>query len=233
MKVLSSNLFDSTCEYLTNTINTSGAMGAGLALEFRLRVPELYPVYKEKCDRGEIKVGAYWIFDRPNRIGRKILNFPTKRGFNHPSKLEYIWSGLEYFRDNYSSDRIASIAFPILGARQGKLDRETVLEVMKEYLAELPIDVEIHYNTAPDKFTVWLKKRINEMTLSEISDELKISKIAGDHLKAQLSTVTYLSDLVAFKNISIRVIQALYDFGFRTIYDSKLHPYVEPQAVHD
>jgi O-acetyl-ADP-ribose deacetylase (regulator of RNase III) len=53
------SIFDSSCEYLTNTINTVGAMGAGLALEFRLRVPEMYQPYKKKCTSGEIKIGEY------------------------------------------------------------------------------------------------------------------------------------------------------------------------------
>jgi len=35
MRVVSTNIFDFKCEYLVNTINTVGAMGAGLALEYR------------------------------------------------------------------------------------------------------------------------------------------------------------------------------------------------------
>jgi len=32
-------------------------MGAGLALEFRLRIPEMYEIYKQKCEKDEIKIG--------------------------------------------------------------------------------------------------------------------------------------------------------------------------------
>src|ERR1017187_6664006 len=133
LRVNSGSIFDSSCEFLTNTINTVGAMGAGLALEFRLRIPEMYLLYKQKCEKGEISIGQYWIYDKPNRMGKKILNFPVKRGFNHPSKLEYIFDGLNYFEENYWRDKIISIAMPTLGSRLGKLDDDTVLLVMREH----------------------------------------------------------------------------------------------------
>jgi hypothetical protein len=49
----SGRIFDSYCEYLVNTINIRGAMGRGLALEFRFRIPEMYFAYKEKCDNND------------------------------------------------------------------------------------------------------------------------------------------------------------------------------------
>ena len=78
--IIGQSLFDSDCEYLTNTINTVGAMGAGLALEFRLRIPEMYEIYKQKCERGEIKIGQYWIYDKPNRAGKRSLISLSKKG---------------------------------------------------------------------------------------------------------------------------------------------------------
>jgi len=213
--VTQGSIFDSSCEYLTNTINTVGAMGAGLALEFRLRVPEMYQLYKEKCTSGEIKTGKYWIYNRPNRIGKMILNFPVKKGFNHPSKWEYIIEGLRYFVKNYRKDNITSIAMPTLGSRLGKLDDEGVLIVMQEDLQNLPITIEIYRKYGQDRFTRWVKRLISEMTVSEISKEFGLPTSKSEQIKVRVSEAFLLSDLVIRHNMSIRLVQMLYDFGFK------------------
>jgi O-acetyl-ADP-ribose deacetylase (regulator of RNase III) len=220
--VAEGSIFDSSCEYLTNTINTVGAMGAGLALEFRLRVPEMYALYKEKCASGEIKIGNYWIYDRPNRIGKMILNFPVKKEFRHPSKWEYIIEGLRYFVENYRKDNITSIAMPTLGSRLGKLDDEGVLIMMQEDLRDLPITIEIYRRYGQDRFTRWVKRLISEMTVSEISKEFDLSKSKSEQIKVRVSEAFLLSDLVSFQKMSIRLVQMLYDFGFKKSTNSEL-----------
>lgn len=215
------SIFDSTCECLTNTINTVGAMGAGLALEFRLRVPEMYSLYKEKCASGEIKTGEYWLYDRPNRMGKRILNFPVKKGFNHPSKWEYIVEGLRYFAENYCRDNIQSIAMPTLGSRLGKLDDEGVLIMMQEDLKDLPIDIEIYRKYGQDSFTRFVKRRISEMTVSEISKKFKLSLSKSKEIKNRVSEAFLLSDLVVYQGMSIKLVQRFYDFGFKELNASK------------
>jgi len=212
--VTGESIFDSSCEYLTNTINTVGAMGAGLALEFRLRIPEMYRLYKERCDKGEIKIGEYWIYDRPNRMERKVLNFPVKRGFNHPSKWEYVMEGLRYFKGHYRKDGIKSIAMPTLGSRLGKLDDEAVLIMMREDLEDLPISIEIYREYKQDRLTKWVKDQIQEMTALEVSKELGMSMSEAERVKQRLAQSFLLSDLVVFNKMSVPLVQKLYDFGF-------------------
>lgn len=223
------SIFDSSCEYLTNTINTVGAMGAGLALELRLRVPEMYPLYKEKCINGEIKIGKYWIYDRPNRIGKRILNFPVKKGFNHPSRWDYIIEGLRYFVENYRIDNITSIAMPTLGSRLGKLDDEGVLIMMQEDLQDLPITIEIYRKYEQDKLTKRIKQLIGEMTVSEISKQFGLSTSKSEQIKVRVSEAFLLSDLVSFQKMSIRLVQMLYDFGFEKATNSELRSFTGVQ----
>jgi O-acetyl-ADP-ribose deacetylase (regulator of RNase III) len=215
-------MFDSSCDYLTNTINTVGAMGAGIALEFRLRVPEMYAIYKEKCNRREIDIGQYWIYDRPNRMRKKILNFPVKKGFNHPSKWEYIIEGLRYFVQNYEKDNITSIAMPTLGARLGKLDNEGVMIVMQEELRDLPIRIEIYSNYETDLFTKRVKNIIGEMSIYEISKEVGLPLPKSEQLKRQVSEAFFLPDLVTFHKTSVNIVQKLYDFGYRRSANARL-----------
>lgn len=225
--VTAGSIFDSACEYLTNTINTVGAMGAGLALEFRLRIPEMYFLYKDKCANGEIKIGEYWIYNRPNRMGKKILNFPVKKGFNHPSRWEYIIEGLRYFEDRYIADNITSIAMPTLGSRLGKLDDEAVLIMMCEDLEDLPITIEIYRNYAEDKITKWVKEQIAKMTPAEISRELGVSMRDSQRIKDRLPHLFLLSELVSFHKMSVGLVQALYDFGYSESRNLRMHSFTK------
>ena len=51
------SVFNSNAQAMVNTVNCVGVMGAGIALEFSLRYPEMFKDYKSKCDNGEIKIG--------------------------------------------------------------------------------------------------------------------------------------------------------------------------------
>ena len=51
------DIFQSSAQALVNPVNTVGVMGAGLALQFKLRYPKMYEEYCLLCHRGLIKVG--------------------------------------------------------------------------------------------------------------------------------------------------------------------------------
>jgi len=214
-RVIEGSIFDSTCDYITNTINTQGAMGAGLALEFRLRVPEMYSLYKELCLKGDIRIGEYWIYEKSNRIQKKILNFPVKTEFAQPSEYEYIIKGLDFFLENYEKDGIFSIAMPTLGSRLGRLDDEAVLEVMREDLSGLPIQIEIYQKYAQDRLTTMVKRAIGNMSPQELGTEFGLGLPEAELIKRKVHSCFLLSDLVAFQRISSNIVQKIYDFGFR------------------
>ena len=144
IKIVKGNIFNSSADCLVNTVNCVGYMGKGIALEMSIRYPGLEKEYKEKCERNEIEIGKLWLYDAKDGT-QKILNFPTKIDFKYPTKPEYLKMGLDYFRNNYKAYSIKSIAFPMLGAQNGKLDKDISLKFMKEALNDLQdLDVEIY-----------------------------------------------------------------------------------------
>lgn len=149
IEFIKGNLFNSNCKTLVNTINTVGVMGKGIALEFKKRYPEMYKDYVERCEKGLVKIGEpyLWIDPKDKLFYKKfILNFPTKEHWKNPSKLEYIKSGLEYFKYNYKKWPISSISFPPLGCGNGGLDWNIVKPIMVEKLSGLDIIVKIYEN---------------------------------------------------------------------------------------
>jgi len=134
-------IFNSNCDIIVNTVNCLGIMGTGLAAEFKTKFPEMFKDYKSLCRANQIKIGKLWVYDKTNP---KIMAFPTKDDWKKPSQYTFIEKGLQEFVRTYESLKINSIAFPILGARNGCLDKLTVRNMMYEYLDELPIHIEIY-----------------------------------------------------------------------------------------
>ena len=124
-------------------------MGAGIALEFKLRYPEMFVRYVEHCRNKQIDIGKLWLYKPPQPEKQWVLNFPTKRDWKHPSKIEYLQKGLQRFVETYEQRGIRSIAFPILGSQNGKIPESESVAIMARYLYRCDVDIEI-YRYSPD-----------------------------------------------------------------------------------
>ncbi|MGP4064626.1 type II toxin-antitoxin system antitoxin DNA ADP-ribosyl glycohydrolase DarG [Oceanobacillus sp. M65] len=125
-------------EAVINTVNCVGVMGKGIALEFKKRYPENFQIYKEKCLSKELTIGKSFIYEIPNKEKTKyIVNFPTKKHWRHPSKIEYIEEGLDDLKSIIIEHNIESIAMPALGCGNGNLDWVTVKPLIEKKLEPL------------------------------------------------------------------------------------------------
>ncbi len=143
------NIFDSQMRCLVNPVNTVGVMGRGLALEFKRRYPKMFEEYQMLCDNKQLIVGNphLWI----GTAVSSIILFPTKKHWRQPSKELYIKGGLRVIAQAIRAGTLSmfhpidGIAFPAIGCGLGGLDFETqVRPYMEQYLADLPIDVEVY-----------------------------------------------------------------------------------------
>jgi O-acetyl-ADP-ribose deacetylase (regulator of RNase III) len=186
---------------VVNTVNCVGVMGAGIALDFRLRYPTMFEKYKAFCDRGEIRPGILWNWPIPNSE-KMVLNFPTKDHFKYPSKESYLVDGLEKFLSSYKEKGITSIAFPLLGAQNGKLDPMKVRELMVDYLSEVDIPVEIYeYDPkAEDDLLPLLREELVSGNLKMLQKQSGLSKKTLENLQTALE-VDYLKSLVQLKKV--------------------------------
>src|SRR5436190_13339072 len=90
------NLLDDPAEAAVNTVNEVGVMGKGVALMFRERYPENAKAYEKACQEEKVHVGRMFVTRNPELWGaRWIINFPTKKHWRNPSKLEWIRDGLK------------------------------------------------------------------------------------------------------------------------------------------
>lgn len=143
IKFVTGNLLDAKVDALVNTVNTAGVMGKGLALQFKKAFPANSKAYEAACKRGEVQIGKMFVFDAGGIVlPRYIINFPTKKHWRSPSKLDYVEEGLRDLIEVIRDRKIRSIAIPPLGAGLGGLDWKEVRAALDRALAILS-DIEV------------------------------------------------------------------------------------------
>jgi O-acetyl-ADP-ribose deacetylase (regulator of RNase III) len=138
------SIFESNMQTLTNTVNTTGVMGKGIAKEFKSKFPAMFLDYKNKCKLNLVVVGEpyLWIPRLDNQ--KWVLNFPTKKHWSGNSKAEWIEQGLNRLVKNYKDWGILSLAIPALGSGLGNLKWQAIQPLMESYLGCMDIPIEIY-----------------------------------------------------------------------------------------
>lgn len=112
-------MFDEPVEALVNTVNCVGAMGKGVALEFKNRWPANFRAYESLCDARGLQPGQMFVFDTKELFTsegpRYLINFPTKSHWRSKSKMAYLEDGLDALIETIREHEITSIAIPPLG----------------------------------------------------------------------------------------------------------------------
>jgi O-acetyl-ADP-ribose deacetylase (regulator of RNase III) len=132
------NLLEADADALVNTVNCVGVMGKGLALQFKQRHPENFRMYARACKSGEVVPGRVFVVQLTTPPPRFIINFPTKRHWRNPSRLEDIQAGLVSLIEEVRRLGIQSIAVPPLGCGNGGLDWSEVEPLIQSAFAQLP-----------------------------------------------------------------------------------------------
>ncbi len=138
IELTTGNLLEADADALVNTVNCVGAMGKGLALQFRQAEPENYRHYQVACRNGRVRLGEMLVFDKGTSFHpRYIINFPTKQHWRDHSRIEDIASGLVALTDEVSRLGISSIAVPPLGCGNGGLDWKDVRPLIEDAFSSL------------------------------------------------------------------------------------------------
>jgi O-acetyl-ADP-ribose deacetylase (regulator of RNase III) len=138
VKLATGNLLEADAEALVNTVNTEGVMGKGIALQFKKKFPEMYEEYRRACEAGDVQPGRMHVFERKDMLNpRYIINFPTKRHWRSPARLEDLKSGLHALAIEIKRRKIRSVAIPPLGCGNGGLDWAVVRPTIEKALTRL------------------------------------------------------------------------------------------------
>ena len=116
------DIFTLPVETLVNPVNCKGAMGKGLALQFKHRFLGMNQAYQNACRNQSLRPGQCLLYETGQEKPKSIVLFPTKDHWQHPSKLDYIDQGMQGLVTLIHSHDIRSIAIPPLGCGLGGLD---------------------------------------------------------------------------------------------------------------
>jgi len=159
------NLLEAPVEALVNTVNTEGVMGKGIALQFRERFPKNYEAYRSASKRGDVAPGRMFVTRTDELTGPKwIINFPTKKQWRQPSRLEYIIEGASDLARVVQDNQIRSIAVPPLGCGNGGLEWAAVKPVIESALSGLEnVDIVV-FEPAPGYQGSIKRRGVEELT---------------------------------------------------------------------
>jgi O-acetyl-ADP-ribose deacetylase (regulator of RNase III) len=133
------DMFEAPVDVRVNTVNCEGVMGAGVALAFKNRYPDMFKDYQSACRDGRVRPGTLHVWK--SLAGDWVINFPTKRDWRDPSRYEDILSGLDALRNYLREQGPISVALPALGCGHGGLDWGKVSSMIKDSLGDLDVRV--------------------------------------------------------------------------------------------
>ncbi|PKO22963.1 MAG: DUF4433 domain-containing protein [Chloroflexi bacterium HGW-Chloroflexi-1] len=160
ISLVEGDMFFSTMQTLTVSVNTVGIMGKGLASRAKYQFPDVYVVYQDACRSKKLQMGKPYLYMRESFVDEQLaddplslpnlntnkwfLLFPTKRTWRENSDIAGIERGLQWLLDNYKAKGIESLAVPALGCGLGGLDWKDVGPLMCKYLSGMHIPAAIY-----------------------------------------------------------------------------------------
>lgn len=160
ISIIEGDMFFSTMQTLTISVNLQGIMGKGLASRAKYQFPDVYVYYQDACRSKKITATKPCIYKRESSLDDELADlttplktpnsvkwfmlFATKRKWRDDSRLDDIEGGLDWFRKNYKSEGVTSVALPALGCGLGGLAWRDVGPMMCKYLHGIDIDVSIY-----------------------------------------------------------------------------------------
>ena len=115
--------------------NCAGAMGKGIALQFKQKYPDMYKEYKKRCIAKQFLLGDVYEFVDGNI---HIYNLATQRSWKTRAEIEAIKVSLKRMCELAQVHAVHSIALPKIGAGLGGLNWKDVKDVIESISKSFP-----------------------------------------------------------------------------------------------
>lgn len=142
------DIFTTELKAIGHGVNCKGAMGAGIAVLFRNKHPEMYKEYRKICLAGELSGGDVFVYySAADDVF--IFNLASQEDMGANASYEFVRAStrtaLRYCADN----DIPGLALPRIGCKIGGLEWEAVLPILEEESARYP-DITLELWTYPE-----------------------------------------------------------------------------------
>lgn len=126
---------------LAHGCNCAGAMGKGIAVEFKRRWPDMYREYRARCLDGRLPLGDLFAWQEP---GLTIYNLGTQPHWRRPAELPAIDSAVRKMLRHASENGVRTIGMPQIGAGLGRLNWEDIEKTITAAIGTQEITVIVH-----------------------------------------------------------------------------------------
>lgn len=127
---------DGTPRALAHGCNCAGAMGKGIAKEFKRQWPDMFKEYRERCRAGEFHLGDVFVWEE---AGWTIFNLGTQQSWSTKADITAIEKSVCRMLDVARDRSISRIDLPRIGAGLGRVDWEIVRESLERVAASSTI----------------------------------------------------------------------------------------------
>lgn len=156
LKYVEGDFFDYDADIRINTVNCVGVMGAGIALSFKNKYPEMFKQYKKDCDNKKIFPGSPTIWQEGDMLEKKtyIINFPTKMHWKNESEYSYVEDGLKWLSEYLAKHKNNIVTLPALGCGHGGLDWNIVKSLIEKYLSNSENEILVFEPSSSKKISI-------------------------------------------------------------------------------
>jgi len=115
--------------------NCAGAMGRGIALQFKEKFPKMYIEYKKMCKEGLFSLGEVYIYKYAKGT---VFNLGTQATWKTKANIKAVESSLSKMLFYAHNNNIIKIALPKIGAGLGGLNWNDVKSVINKVAEDYP-----------------------------------------------------------------------------------------------
>ncbi|WP_289058957.1 macro domain-containing protein [uncultured Mesotoga sp.] len=193
---------------IANTVNTKGVMGAGLALEFKLRFPSYFDNYRERCSIERPVPGSAWIFREENSPA--IISLFVKEDWKMPSKISWIRSSLKRAAEIITESNFERVALPLAGAGKGGIDPQTSENITREVFEGSKTEILLCLDKTTSKTEESMIKQLRAMSEYELKC-LTLRPSIIERLLEKREDVTRFREILDIRGIGIKTYSLLFN----------------------
>jgi O-acetyl-ADP-ribose deacetylase (regulator of RNase III) len=139
------DIFTTRARAIGHGVNTAGVMGAGIAVQFRDRFPDMYVKYRILCQEGHLTPGSTFVHTIPSAGGDLyVYNIASQNAPGPHAQLIWLRDGVRAALRNARENGVTLVALPRIGSGIGGLDEAQVEATLESLIAGFPgIDLEL------------------------------------------------------------------------------------------
>ena len=128
------SLFDYEHEAYAHGVSTRGIMNAGIAVDFKSRYPEMFEIYRSRCQKHELNPGDCFYYESPNN-SPSVFNLITQDNLLRASGI-YLKTSFAKMHTIAKVKDISDIAMPEIGCGLGGLTIDILIASLHPFISD-------------------------------------------------------------------------------------------------